>query len=149
MVRVRPIEREDVTAAATLVQGGSSRPADEHPERAAEYWRAVEATRVTGGDVLVAEEDGDVIGVTQVMILAHFQHGGGRCAELESVHVRADRCNRGVGAQLLAAADELARERGCYRVQLTSAQWRHDAHRFYLAHGYEASHVGFKRYLVE
>lgn len=38
-----------------------------------------------------------------------------------------------------------ARALGCYRVQLTSSAQRPDAHRFYLSHGFEPSHVGFKR----
>jgi GNAT superfamily N-acetyltransferase len=40
-----------------------------------------------------------------------------------------------------------ARERGCYRVQLTSNKQRGDAHRFYERNGFSATHQGFKRYL--
>jgi hypothetical protein len=49
-----------------------------------------------------------------------------------------------VGATLLAAADEMARRADCCRVQLTSRKFRVDAHRFYLAHGYQATSEGFK-----
>ena len=41
-----------------------------------------------------------------------------------------------------------ARERGCYRVQLTSNKQRGDAHRFYERNGFSATHEGFKRYLA-
>ncbi len=146
-LEVRALRREEVRAAAEVVRGGSSAPESEDPESVEAYWRAVERTRLGGGEVLVAVEDGAVVGVTQVVILSHFQHTGGLCAELESVHVREDRRSQGVGAALLSAAEELARTRGCYRVQLTSAAWRTDAHRFYRAHGYGDSHVGFKKYL--
>jgi GNAT superfamily N-acetyltransferase len=97
--------------------------------------------------VLVAVVDDEVVGVTQVMVFPHFQHTGGWCAELESVHVRGDMRGRGIGAQLLAAAEELARREGCYRVQLTSRNVRTDAHRFYEAQGFTAMSQGFKKLL--
>jgi len=136
----------DVAAAAELLRGGSLSPAFEAVTRVDDYWAAVEETRRQRGDVLVAEVDGEVVGVLQVIIFQHFQHTGGWCAELESVHVRTDRRSRGIGAQMLAAAEELARERGCYRIQLTSRNVREDAHRFYLANGYGQTSQGFKKF---
>ena len=121
-------------------------PEFEDASRVDDYWAAVEGTRRQRGDVLVAEEDGDVVGVCQVIIFQHFQHAGGWCAEIESVHVRGDRRSRGIGAQLLSAAEDLARERGCYRIQLTSRNVREDAHRFYLANGYGQTSQGFKKF---
>jgi GNAT superfamily N-acetyltransferase len=47
---------------------------------------------------------------------------------------------------MLLAAEELARDRGCYRIQLTSRTVREDAHRFYLAHGYGQTSQGFKKF---
>jgi GNAT superfamily N-acetyltransferase len=104
-------------------------------------------TRARRGEVLVAELDGEVVGVCQVLIFQHFQHTGGWCCEVESVHVRDDVRGRGIGAALMGAAEELAIERGCYRVQLTSNTKREDAHRFYRRLGYTQSHQGFKKLL--
>ncbi len=146
MALVRPIGEGDVTAAVELLIGGSLMPEFEDASRVDDYWAAVEGTRRQRGDVLVAEEDGDVVGVCQVIIFQHFQHAGGWCAEIESVHVRGDRRSRGIGAQLLSAAEDLARERGCYRIQLTSRNVREDAHRFYLANGYGQTSQGFKKF---
>ena len=128
------------------MQGGSLTPQFENEDRVGDYWSAVEETRRRLGDVLVAELDGEVVGVCQVMIFPHFQHRGGWCCEVESVHVRSDQRSRGIGARLLAAAEVLARERDCYRIQLTSRNVRGDAHRFYLANGYEATSQGFKKF---
>lgn len=130
-----------------MVQGGSLTPELEHGGDVYAYWDAVEETRRRRGDVLVAEADGEVVGVCQVMIFPHFQHTGGWCCELESVHVRSDRRGNGIGAKLLAAAEALARERGCYRVQLTSRNVREDAHRFYRVNGFESTSQGFKKTL--
>jgi GNAT superfamily N-acetyltransferase len=146
MALVRPIRFDDVAAAVELLIGGSLTPEFEDATKVDDYWAAVEATRRQRGDVLVAEEDGDVVGVCQVIIFQHLQHAGGWCAEIESVHVRGDRRRRGVGAQLLRAAEDLAHERRCYRIQLTSRNVREDAHRFYLANGYDQTSQGFKKF---
>jgi GNAT superfamily N-acetyltransferase len=144
---VRPIEYDDVTAASLIVQGGSMTPESEHEHDVDAYWDAVAETRRRRGDVLVADANGDVVGILQVMVFPHFQHTGGWCGEVESVHVRDDWRSRGVGASLLAAAEDIARREGCYRIQLTSRKVRTDAHRFYEANGYVATSQGFKKLL--
>jgi len=144
---VRPIGYDDVAACVQLLIGGSLMPEFEDPSRVDDYWSAVEETRRQRGDVLVTESDGAVVGVCQVIIFQHFQHAGGWCCEIESVHVRSDMRSRGIGASLLAAAEELARDRCCYRIQLTSRNVREDAHRFYSANGYGQTSQGFKKFL--
>lgn len=148
-VEVRGVARDEVAAAARIIAAGSLRPGAESPDDEDAYWAAVAETRAGGGDVFVALDAGEVVGVAQVVVFAHFQRSGGRCAEVESVHVRADRRGRGIGAALLARAEDLARERGCYRVQLTSNVARGDAHHFYERLGFEPTHVGFKKYLAD
>lgn len=144
---VRPLEERDIPAALRAILDGSLAPEVEYPDDLARYAAAARAARAQGHELLVVERDGDVIGVCQLLILQHFHHGGGKCAELEAVHVRADCRGQGAGTVLLVEAERRARETGCYRVQLTSNKVRHDAHRFYLAHGYDASHEGFKKNL--
>jgi GNAT superfamily N-acetyltransferase len=146
-VAIRPVEKKDVRAASLVVQGGSLSPEGEDENDVQSYWEAVEETRRRRGDVLVAVVNSEVVGITQVMVFPHFQHTGGWCAELESVHVRSDMRSHGIGAKLLAAAEELARREGCYRVQLTSRNVRSDAHRFYEAQGYTSTSQGFKKLL--
>jgi GNAT superfamily N-acetyltransferase len=136
----------DVAVAVELLRDGSMMPTFEDVTRVDDYWAAVDETRRQRGDVLVAEVDGEVVGVLQVIIFQHFQHAGGWCAEIESVHVRENMRSRGIGAQMLVAAESLALERGCYRIQLTSRNVREDAHRFYLANGYDQTSQGFKKF---
>jgi GNAT superfamily N-acetyltransferase len=100
-----------------------------------------------GSDVLVAQVDGQIAGMCQLMVFRHFQRRGGRCAEVESMHVHPDFRGKGIGAQLLDAAVDAAWRSGCYRIQLTSNVQRTDAHRFYERRGFAPSHLGFKRLL--
>jgi GNAT superfamily N-acetyltransferase len=129
-------------------------PGAGRPEEAASallpYERALrEAAADERGAVLVAELDGAVIGVCQLIVFRHLQAGGGLCAEIESVHVHPDRRGCGVGSELVRDAVERARQLGCYRVQLTSNLRRPEAHRFYERLGFTPTHVGFKLSLRE
>lgn len=146
-VLIRSLREADIAAAARLLRDGSLTPEVEDVDHHEPYWSAAEETRRRGGDVVVAEVDGEVVGICQVMVFPHFQHTGQWCCELESVHVRADLRSQGIGTRLLSRAEEIARDRGCYRVQLTSRNVREDAHRFYRRLGFEQTSQGFKKLL--
>jgi GNAT superfamily N-acetyltransferase len=146
-VEVRPASEADAGSIAALLVGGSRDPGAEDQASTERYAVAIARIREEGGEVLVADDGTEVVGVCQLLDLAHLQHQGGRVTEIESLHVAADRRGEGVGSLLVAAAVAWAAARGCYRVQLTSHVERADAHRFYEANGFVASHVGFKRYL--
>lgn len=120
---------------------GTSEEREAEPEQ---YRAALRDIDRSGSALLVAELDGEVVGVCQLIVFRHIQAGGGRCAEIESVHVHPDRRGLGIGTALLRHAIERARALGCYRVQLTSNTVREDAHRFYGSLGFVPSHVGFK-----
>lgn len=108
------------------------------------YMAALREIDDSGGAVLVADLGGEVVGVCQLIVFRHLQSNGGRCAEIESVHVHPDHRGTGIGGALLGDAVGRARALGCYRVQLTSNAAREDAHRFHERLGFVPSHVGFK-----
>ena len=53
----------------------------------------------------------------------------------------------GVGSAVLEHLLAIARQAGCYKVQLLSGKHRQRAHRFYRAIGFEPVAEGFKLYL--
>jgi len=141
-VTIRSAEPADLPRLVELLQLGAL---VDGREDVAAYASALAEIRTTPGcDLLVAETDGLVVGVCQLIVFRHLQHRGGRCAEIESVHVHPEFRSRGIGSRLVAAAVRSARAAGCYRVQLTSNGRRADAHRFYVREGFEQSHLGFK-----
>jgi len=146
-VTVRTATAGDAASIARLLAEGSLDEGAEDPEDPGAYAAAIGRIRASHGEVLVAEVDGSVVGVVEVMVLEHLQHRGARCCEIESLHVDAALRSRGIGACLLDAVERFATQRGCYRIQLTSRAVRTEAHRFYVANGFVASHVGFKRWL--
>lgn len=58
----------------------------------------------------------------------------GTCAGIAMVWVRADQRRHGWGARLLEAAEQVARERGCHQVLVSSFTFQ--APEFYRRHGY-------------
>jgi GNAT superfamily N-acetyltransferase len=83
----------------------------------------------------VADGDGDLLGLVAIHVCPFFERAGswGRIVAL----VVSDQARRrGVGGQLVAAAESFAAGRGCLRMEVTSADRRQDAHGFYLRRGY-------------
>ena len=147
---IRPATEADLGRAVELLLLGSppgAPPRVEDPAAGGPYGAALGEIAAAGGVVLVAELGGEVVGVCQLIVFRHLQAQGGRCAEVESVHVHPNHRGCGVGTALLRDAVGRARALGCYRVQLTSDARREDAHRFYERLGFSPTHVGFKMLL--
>jgi GNAT superfamily N-acetyltransferase len=142
--RIRAARRDDLGRVAELLELGSLVAGKEVPTDTAPYEAAWSEIATGPGGVLVAEVGGEVVGACQLIVFRHLGARGGRCAEIESVHVHPDHRGQGIGHALMRTAIEHARDLGCYRVQLTSNQARPEAHRFYESLGFTASHRGFK-----
>lgn len=118
---------------------GTPTPADERDVR------ALYDSILADGDqrLLVAEDGGRVVGTAHLLLLRHFRRKLSRSAVVEGVMVDDAYRRAGVGAALMRAAREWARERGCYKLDLTSHMARRDAHRFYSRLGWKRSHYGY------
>ena len=144
-VVIRDAEPADAAALVALLEHGALEPGKEDTGDLAPYAEALGEIASSANDrVLVADVGGRPVGMCQLIVFRHLQHHGGRCAEIESMHVHPDYRSGGIGALLVEAAVGAAREAGCYRIQLTSNVERTDAHRFYERLGFVPSHRGFK-----
>ena len=90
------------------------------------------------GDVLLAVEDGAIVGLASVYVLHPSMRFARRCW-LEDLVVTASRRSWGIGRVLLDAATAWARARDVTELELSSAASRRDAHRFYVANGMSPS----------
>ena len=89
-----------------------------------------------GDACLVAEgDDGKVVGLAGLH-LVHVLHYPKPLGYITAFVVDDSVRRQGVGRKLLDAATEWARAQGCYRLSLTSAEHRGDAHAFYPASGF-------------
>ncbi|GAA4432876.1 GNAT family N-acetyltransferase [Georgenia halophila] len=98
-------------------------------------------------ELVVAELDGEVVGVMQLTYIPGIARNGATRLHIEAVRVDARLRGLGIGRLMMEHAHARGRERGCALAQLTSDKQRPDAHRFYRDLGYVQSHEGFKRSL--
>ena len=96
--------------------------------------------------LLVAEENGEVVGTTVLAILPGFAHGTSPFAVIEYVVVDEKLRSKGIGRLMMEYCMARAREAGCYKIMLTSDIRRERAHQFYRSLGFEASAEGFRFY---
>lgn len=129
-MKIRPARAEDSAALAQLiVHLGYPSTADELPER-------LRQVVGQGDDVLVAEDEtGTIVGFTALHLMRLF-HQRKPLGYITAFVTDPATQRTGVGRQLLEASEAWARERGCYRLTVTSAEARSGAHAFYLACGY-------------
>ena len=135
------------------VRSATAADADAVARMIAELGYAVTAEEVTarlaaieegGQAVLVAEIDGEVVGClsTSMMSVLHRPAPLGRI----SMMVVDERYrSRGIGAQMVSAAEQLLLGKGCALVEVTSNLRRVDAHRFWERVGYERTSARFAR----
>lgn len=95
----------------------------------------------------VVERSGRVVGVLQLSFIPGLTRRGMWRGQIEGVRVAASERGGGIGRAFLEWAIGQCRERGCGLVQLTSDKRRPEAHRFYEALGFAATHEGYKREL--
>ncbi len=108
-------------------------------------WDAFEAIAADpNNELIVAVEDGVVVGTCQLTYLPGLSRGGSWRMQVEAVRIHSGLRGNGLGAQMMRWTIERARDRGCRMVQLTSDTKRTAAHRFYERLGFTASHVGMK-----
>ena len=104
-----------------------------------------------GVSLLVAEADDAVVGTVTLVIVPNLTHDSQPWAQVENMVTEASTRGTGVGRRLIEDCLRLARDAGCYKVQLQSGNQRrsheNDAHGFYEHLGFANSSAGFRLYL--
>lgn len=111
-------------------------------QRYAAAWTEME--RDPANWILVAVEEGMVLGLLQLTLIAGLSRQGTKRAQIESVRVKSANRGRSVGKQLMTFAIQTARDHGCGLVQLTTDKRRPEAKSFYESLDFQATHEGMK-----
>jgi GNAT superfamily N-acetyltransferase len=125
--RARAEDADDITAVLAEL-GYSASPPDV-------------ARRLAGLDAngrsaaLVAVTGANIVGVLTLHMVPVLHEPGDWCRLTALVVAPAAR-RRGVATALVTAAEAIAREAGCVRIEVTSALHRDGAHEFYRGRGY-------------
>ena len=97
--------------------------------------------------LFVATDGNEIIGTFQLTFIPNLTGRGTTRVKVESVKVKAARRSGGIGARMMAFAEDHVRTHGAGAMELTSNKTRGDAHRFYERLGFTRSHEGFKKKL--
>ena len=92
----------------------------------------------------LAELDGKIIGMIGLHMQFHLHHARW-IGEIQELVVMPQARGLKVGSQLLAWAEEIARQAGAELTELSTSVKRVDAHRFYVREGYTQSHFRFTK----
>ena len=104
--------------------------------------RLVRSLRSATSYCLVAEVAAEVVGLISVELVFYFPTGSTIC-RITSLVVSSQHRGHGLGQKLLTAAIDFAREHHCSGLELTSAEGRVDAHRFYRRLGFSRTSFRF------
>jgi ribosomal protein S18 acetylase RimI-like enzyme len=129
--RVRRAEPGDAAPIAALL-GELDYPAE--PGAVEQRLGSLEAE--SDAAALVAVNREDVIGVVAYALFRPLERDGRQC-RVTTLAVAPAHRRRGVAASLLAAVEEVARDRGCFRLEVTTRPDRAEALAFYERHGFE------------
>ncbi|NRA65672.1 MAG: GNAT family N-acetyltransferase [Pseudobacteriovorax sp.] len=144
----RKAQKKDV---ATLVRlqnegGPDGRPRKELPTVLPEGF--LKAFEIISADpkqtLMVVEGNGSIVGTFHLTFLTYLAGEGKDDLQMEAFHVDAQHRGQGIGSKMVSWTIQLAQERNCRRIQLTTDKRRTDAHRFYERLGFTLSHEGAK-----
>jgi GNAT superfamily N-acetyltransferase len=115
-----------------------------YPAAASTIGARIERFTASNGQVLVAEDAGEILGFVAVHVMPRFEHDD-TIGRVLALVVDAGARGRGVGHDLMAAADEIARQAGAAFIEVTAAHHRPEARHLYESLGYDATVTAYLR----
>ena len=142
-IRVRPATAADVESVLDLYaqpdfDAGRALPADDARRILARFSAYPDYT------LYVAEQNGRIVGSFALLVMDNIGHLGARSGVVEDVVVAPALHGHGVGRAMMAFARARCREKGCYKLMLSSNARRERAHAFYESLGFERHGYSFR-----
>ncbi|MEC5397521.1 GNAT family N-acetyltransferase [Uliginosibacterium sp. H1] len=128
-----PLTLRPVTEEELPILAGFLGEIDDQPPMPLERARAVLARIAQHPDytVYLAEHEGGIVGTISMIVFPVFSRGGSSEAIVEAVVIGAAHRGKGLGRLMIEETMRMARDKGCYKLALSSNLRRLDAHRFY------------------
>lgn len=140
-ILIRPASVADIGRLAALLSILFAQEADftPDPERQSRGLRLIIGNPETGR-ILCAMDGAEITGMVSILFSVSTAEGG-KSAWMEDMIVHPKRRGRGIGAQLLQAAIQAAREAGCKRITLLTDSTNEGAMKFYARAGFSRSQM--------
>ncbi|WP_328291577.1 GNAT family N-acetyltransferase [Kineococcus sp. NBC_00420] len=142
-VRIRDAESTDAAAVAALLAEMGYPTSESAAQAHIQRFSAPPSSRLQ-----LAEHDGDVVGLIATHLVPRMDDDALTCRVTDLV-VSSRLRRGGIGSALLDAAEAHARSAGAPRLDLSSGDWREEAHAFYLAAGFESRSRSFVKRLLD
>jgi ribosomal protein S18 acetylase RimI-like enzyme len=148
---VRPARDDDLPTVLGLLaqvplETGDNAPAGARAPTSLERDAWVQLRAQPGRTLLVAEQDGAVVGVVDVMVVPNLTHDAKPWAILENMAVDREHRRSGIGRAMVDEVVRRAQDAGCYKVQLLSNDQRVPAHALYESAGFTPTSRGYRLY---
>jgi GNAT superfamily N-acetyltransferase len=137
-VTVRPATADDAGRLATLLTD------EGYPAGASDLAARIERFTGPGSHVLAAEASGEVIGFIALHVLPRFETDE-RFARIVALVVDPGVRARGIGRQLMLAAEQVALEDGAAFLEVTAGHHRPEARKLFESLGYDAGLAAYLR----
>lgn len=144
-VNLRPAKQEDIDGMSKLLSQLFSIEADFMPDEEKQRRGLRMLLDALGAYVLVAEEQGSVIGMATVQVLVSTAEGG-HVGLVEDVVVDHECRSKGIGSALLDQLKVWAEDNGLTRLQLAADRDNSDALGFYAEKGWKQTNLGLLRF---
>ena len=134
-VTIRPATEADISAMSQLLSQLFSIETDFVPDEERQSRGLKLLLDTPDALIIVADEQGGVIGMATVQVLVSTAEGG-RVGLVEDVVVDINHRDRGIGAALLNHLQQWAQDSGLSRLQLAADSWNSAALGFYARNGW-------------
>ncbi|SRR6266545_5376987 len=137
-ITLRPAASTDAESIAALFTD------EGYPAAGSTIVARLERFAAAAGHVIVAEDEGEILGFVAIHVMPRFEHDDA-IARVLALVVDAGARGRGVGHLLMSAADEIARDSGAAFIEVTAAHHRPEARHLYESVGYDATVTAYLR----
>ncbi len=134
-VRIRPAEKGDLEKILELYYGLTEDPEDKISLLEAEQ-KFDKLKKYPDYHLFIVEYNNEAAGTFALLIMDNLAHRGEPSAIVEDVVIRKDLQGIGIGKEMMNFAMERSREKGCYKMVLSSHLGRENAHKFYESLGF-------------
>ena len=118
-----------------------------YPQEDANTIEAINTYQLDSYHLLVAEVHGTVVGFASLHWFDMF-HMRGKMGRITAICVMEHARSKGIGRDLLSAAEKLLKNKGCVKVEVTTNLKRTSAHEFYLKNSYTIDSMRYIKQLL-
>lgn len=117
-----------------------------YPQQADESVEAIKSYNLEGYHLLVGEIDSVVVGFASLHWFDMF-HMRGKMGRITAICILEELRSKGIGRELLLAAEEFLKNKGCVKIEVTTNLKRTLTHEFYLKNGFTIDSKRFIKWL--